>query len=53
MSLRHPPATAKTFWSIGLLVDMGESRTVHAILNHGNVPQNAFMELLRVRGVFI
>ena len=32
---------------------LGESRTVRAIPNHGNVPQNAYMALLRVRGVII
>ena len=31
---------------------MGESRTVRAILNHGNVPQDAYIALLRVRGTF-
>ena len=36
----------------GLMVDKDESRIVRAILNHGDVPQNACMALLRVRGAF-
>ena len=32
---------------------LGESWTIHAILNHGDVPQDACVTLLRVRGTFI
>ena len=32
---------------------LSESRTVRAILNHGDVPQGAYMALLRVRGAII
>ena len=49
MSLRHPSATARTDFTV--LKDVGSS--VRAILNHGNVPQDACMALLRVRGAFI
>ena len=31
---------------------LGESQTVRAILNHGNVPQDAYIALLRVKGTF-
>ena len=69
MSLRHPPATARPAFGIQqngvtsfrailnhVTVSMsarGESQTVRAILNHGDVPQNACIALLRVRGAII
>ena len=43
-----PPATARAY--SGGLKDVATS--VRAILNHGNVPQNACIALLRVRGAY-